>query len=100
MTKTQQALDLIAGGMSPYAAAHAVGVSTSAVYRAQALEASRERCAACNAPIVAGGAVVDLALRERQRIIEGIEWNLEARPSVTVPELLAWLKNYHSGRTT
>lgn len=51
-SKTQQALDLVAQGMTAYAAAEKVGITEQAVYAAKrrlekAKSAGKERCPCC-----------------------------------------------------
>lgn len=64
-SRTMQALDLILrDGLTPYAAAQATGIDPSAVYRALARQAGRDRCPCCGQLVREGYTVDRSVLRD------------------------------------
>ena len=60
-SKTMQAIDLVAQGMTAYAAAKQVGISRSAVHRALSRRDGKDLCPCCGQVVRAGFSVKDPA---------------------------------------
>lgn len=74
-SKTQQALDLVDEGVTPFAAAHQIGVAPSTVYIAiKRRKHSGRRCPCCNQALRPGFDVTATAIAkaERDRIVAAL----------------------------
>lgn len=65
-SKTQEALELIQKGASPYSAAQEVGISPSAVYRALGRRQDKDVCPCCGQVVREGFQINRDVLKDRE----------------------------------
>ena len=85
-TKTDAALAMVDAGATPYAAAKAQGVSTSAVYRAMRRREERNLCPCCGQVVREGFEVVKMPEPEALALrpaMAGVRAAVKSRDAVT-----------------